>query len=108
MMPSKKGRMGVTQQMAVIIEPQIPALKLLFASMITFSSKSSRALFFYCAKTCFSDSLDHFLNVCFAVLEIDHRLFLFEAHLGLLHSVEPLQGSPHSERASSSRHSLNP
>src|SRR5438445_8064891 len=94
--------------MAAITAPQIPALKHLFPFMSTFNCKSSRALFFYCSKTCFAYSFDHFLNVCFSFLKINHSLLFFEAHLGLLHSVEPLQGSPHSEGASPSRHAFNP
>src|SRR5713226_1593210 len=94
--------------MTAMIEPHIPALKHVFPSMTTSSSRFSRILFFYCAKTYFTDSLDHLLNVCLSFLKIDHCLFLIEAHISLLYSVKPLQGSPHDRRASPSCHSLNP
>ncbi len=76
--------------------------------MISSGLTFSLSRFLYCAKACFANGLDHIFYVCFCFLKIDHCLLLFEAHLSLLHSVEPLQGSPHDGRASPSRHSLNP
>ncbi len=93
--------------MTAIIEPHIPALKHLFASMAISSSRFSLRFFFHCAKTCFADSLDHFFNVGFPFLKMDHCLFLIEAHISLLHSVEPFQGRFHRNGASASGHPLD-
>ena len=108
MSPSPMTRSGVKQQMAAIIEPHTPALKHLFPSMMRSGFRFSPRLFFYCAKAYFSNGLDHFFNVCFSLFKIDHRLFFTKAHLSSLNSVEPLQGFPHSDGASPSRHAFNP